>query len=82
MLAAAASVSDNPFLFQRVVPPKQSFDDGWYAGIFRFNFWRYGTWVEVIVDDRLPTLDGSLMMVQSSSVNEFWGSLLEKAYAK
>ena len=24
----------------------------------RFRFWQYGEWIEVVVDDFLPTLDG------------------------
>ena len=54
-----------------------------YAGAFRFNFWRYGEWVEVVIDDRLPTIDNERIFCQNrESKNEFWSSLLEKAYAK
>ena len=58
-----------------------------YAGVFHFNFWRFGTWTEVIVDDRLPTVDtdsGRRLMFCSNreQPNEFWAALMEKAYAK
>ena len=80
--AAVANLAENKKCFDRVVPSGQNFDHGDYAGIFRFRFWRFGEWIEIVIDDRLPTRNGKLIYLRSIEKHEFWGALLEKAYAK
>ena len=97
-LSALANLAGSKRYFDRVVPPDQAFDEDSYRGIFRFRFFRFNSnnsnffahfnrfnsWVEVVVDDLLPTRRGKLIFLSSGKreTNEFWGPLLEKAYAK
>ncbi|KAL1258141.1 hypothetical protein QQF64_011385 [Cirrhinus molitorella] len=80
-LSAIGALTIGKDIIKQVIPAEQSFTKD-YAGIFHFRFWRFGKWIDVVIDDQLPTIDDELLFVCSKTSNEFWPALLEKAYAK
>ena len=84
LLAAIASLTQEGKLMDRVIRVGKLDDFGTpgYCGAFAFEIWQDGDWVNVIIDDRLPTYRNKLVFMHSKEKNEFWCALLEKAYAK
>ncbi|XP_072297473.1 calpain-10 [Eucyclogobius newberryi] len=83
LLCACTILLQNKHLLNKVIPPDQPlWGDHEYKGIFRFCFWQYGQWKDVIIDDLLPCTDSKLCFSRCLSPTAFWVALLEKAYAK
>ena len=84
-IAASIAVTKHENLIKKVIPEDQSFDKGDYCGAFHFRFWRFGEWLDVVVDDYLPydAFTGELLFCKNKKYpNEFWCSLLEKVCFK
>ncbi|KAH6582070.1 hypothetical protein BASA61_008696 [Batrachochytrium salamandrivorans] len=92
-VSAARLLALHPQFFKRVVPAAErtsrTLIENSYAGecnhpgIFRFRFFKFGSWVEVVVDDFLPcTAQGEWVCSLSGDRRELWVPLIEKAFAK
>ena len=83
-VASVASLALHDSLVKKVIPhsDQQELDREDYCGVLLFRFHRFGEWIEVVVDDYLPTIDNQLVFMHNHKPNEFWAAFLEKAYAK
>jgi hypothetical protein len=85
-IVAVANITVHKQIFERVVPLNQTFDkQNGYTGLFHFRFWQFGLWYDVVIDDYLPFNKKTIQPWCSwnrQEPNEFWVSLIEKAYAK
>jgi hypothetical protein len=83
-ISAASTLASIPEYCKFVIPSNQTFEEGDYAGIFHFRFFQFGEWLDVVVDDLLPVNENDELIYCSNpvEVNEFFGPLFEKAYAK
>ncbi|XP_023323290.1 calpain clp-1 [Eurytemora carolleeae] len=82
LLSTCAALAKREDLLYRVVDPHQTLYGPEYTGMIRINIWRYGRWVTVIIDDRIPQKNGSYCYARCLDPAEFWVALVEKAYAK
>ncbi|XP_075717979.1 calpain-10 [Rhinoderma darwinii] len=82
-ICACSALQKSPSLLHQVFPADQcTWEDQGYTGCFVCRFWRFGRWVEVTIDDRLPCLGHKLCFSHCQDQGAFWLPLLEKAYAK
>ncbi|KAK8731161.1 hypothetical protein OTU49_007460, partial [Cherax quadricarinatus] len=80
--SSCAAIARKPKLIEKVVPSDQVLVGEGYTGLVVCWFWRFGEWVMVCIDDRLPTKDDKLIFARGDNPQEFWVALVEKAYAK
>jgi hypothetical protein len=83
---ASLTIISNLDTYLKMIAPEdnQSYEDENYCGIFHFRFWRFGEWIDVCIDDRLPVDQNNNIIFchNKADLNDVLGALIEKAYAK
>ncbi|CBZ28146.1 putative calpain-like cysteine peptidase [Leishmania mexicana MHOM/GT/2001/U1103] len=77
LTAFAALLERHPDVIRNCFISKKPRKDGRYT----FQFHRYGQWIKVEIDDRIPMVKGDTVFCRSPT-HHWWPLLLEKAYAK
>ena len=75
----AALTLFNPSLIERLFYGATTINP---LGVYRLRFCKNGEWQSVTIDDLIPCEPRGNPKFASSSVNEIWFNLLQKAYAK
>ena len=83
-IAALIAVTKNRRLLEYICPIDNAYPENMKIGAYHFRFWYFGDWIDVVVDDFLPTTLGNHMIFchNKNFINEFWPCLAEKAFAK
>lgn len=81
-LSTLSAIAEKPELISKIITSDNTFGTPYYDGKFHCRFWQFGKWVDVHIDDLLPTVNDEILFAHSSDPDEFWVSLVEKAYAK
>ena len=79
---SALKVYSYSLKYFQIIPDDNTFGTPSYTGKFHCRFWQFGEWVDVYIDDLLPSVNSKPLFAHSSAPEEFWVSLVEKAYAK
>ena len=82
LLSTCAALAKKEELLHRVLPPNQYLYGPNYNGSINLKIWQFGHWHDIIIDDRLPLINGKYIYGHCADPTEFWVALIEKAFAK
>lgn len=83
-IGAIMALTKNRELFEKIIPPDNTYRENMDLGAYHFRFWKLGYWYDCVIDDYLPTNNTFELLFSHNDVypNEFWVPLFEKAFAK